>query len=327
MALEDTNRMVLALKLAGNDADKARRLVSGELKDVRVVYGRFSIEAADVFGVFELFFHLQDENLLHVSLVTFSDPQEYEKTKLTDNWKLYYTILKQLQETVSVTESEDFLKQLTDSIDGYQLIYDVVDNDEERITDTLVEIIEKSYGLPGAECSVDFADLSTLEMADTGISLKLASDKKTEVKQDKPDIEKLAAHTVEGALVIAPVKGTYINDIRIGDIVKVSLINHDDVSKKIITALNAFDSENNFLPIRGRVKEIIPLPTGGYKIYCLIAKNILARIVEEENIKAEMWDFSKITKGKNDRSFKNLGVIFALTLIVIASLAVLAALL
>ncbi|MDA3899374.1 MAG: hypothetical protein PF637_02510 [Spirochaetes bacterium] len=327
MAIDSANKMILALKLAGNDADKARRLVSGDLKDVRVVYGKFSIEAAEIYGLFQLFFHLEDENLLHVALLTFSDQAEYDKVKLTDNWKLFFTVLSQLQQTPSLTDSDDFLTLLTDSIDGYQLVYDVVDNDQEHITETLTEIIEKSYGLPGAECTIDFSDLSTLEMVDLGIPLKLASDQKQEVAQERPEIEKLAAHTVEGALIIAPVRGTYINDIKIGDIIKVSLISHDDISKKIITALNAYDTNNNFLPIRGRVKEITPLQSGGFRIYCLIAKNILARIIEEENIKAEMWDFSKVTKGKGDNSFRHLGLIALLSLVVIIALVVLVVLL
>jgi hypothetical protein len=62
----------------------------------------------------------------------------------------------------------------------------------------------------------------------------------------------------------------------------------DPVSMKVAQTLNAINDDNEFMPIRGRVREKVPLDKNGYILYCLIAKNVLAKIIEEENVKIEM---------------------------------------
>ena len=49
--------------------------------------------------------------------------------------------------------------------------------------------------------------------------------------------------------------------------------------------LNAFDQEGGRLPVPGRLKAKIPLEKGGTMLYAVVAKGVLAKIFEEENVK------------------------------------------
>jgi len=84
------------------------------------------------------------------------------------------------------------------------------------------------------------------------------------------------------------VRGRYINEVSIGEKIKVQLIKKDEISLKVAKVLNALTEEGEMLPIKGRIKEKLPLDKKGFIIYALVAKNVLAKIVEEENVKIEM---------------------------------------
>lgn len=288
---DENKKITQALKLAGNDREKAKKLASGELKDVRCVSGKFCVSQADIFSFFQLFFNIDDGRLMAVTLALFNDRSTYEKNNLPDSWKLFYTIIKQTREKQSSPDSADFTIHLVESVEGYQLFYDVQDNDSGRIGDTMREIVAKSFSFDADECQIELEDICSMELVDNKIPIdKLPKSGGSSSSQDeKPEIERLAAHTVEGALVISPVSGKYINDIVPGDMIKVMLVNTDEISMKIAAALNAISEDGEYLPIKGRVKEITSLGKDGYRVYCLIAKNILARIIEEENIKVELF--------------------------------------
>jgi hypothetical protein len=56
----------------------------------------------------------------------------------------------------------------------------------------------------------------------------------------------------------------------------------------IAKKLNALSEDNNYLPVKARIKAKIPIEGGGYIMYGVIAKNVLVKIIEEENVKIEV---------------------------------------
>ena len=57
------------------------------------------------------------------------------------------------------------------------------------------------------------------------------------------------------------------------------------VSEKILRLLNAYDSNGERMPVTGRIKANIPVEKSGYILYAFVAKGVLAKIYEEENVK------------------------------------------
>ena len=79
-------------------------------------------------------------------------------------------------------------------------------------------------------------------------------------------IERQAQYVVPGKVIVSPVRGKYINDVRPGDSVRVLLTAKDAISVKVAKLLNAYTEEGEFLPIKGRVKEKISQGKFGYII-------------------------------------------------------------
>ncbi len=288
-------KLQAVLKYAGNDQERAKKIMSGDLKDIRVVNGSFAIPAVDIYSQFQMFFSIENEDLMNISLVLFNDPELYEKINIEESWKLFHTKLKQNMETDTVQDSTDIMSHLAESIEGYQMIFDVQDKDAESVQLTINEIVQKSYSVNEVTSTVYMSDISTLDMVENNIPIGKIPKKKSEVKtegvsaEEKSELENQAQFTVDSSLLISPVSGKYIQEIIPGDLLKVVMNSKNEVTEKIAKALNALDEDGNFKPVKGRVKEITPLSGGGYRIYCLIAKGILARIIEEENIKAELF--------------------------------------
>jgi hypothetical protein len=298
-------KLQTVLKYAGNDQDRARKIMSGDLKDVRVVNGAFSVPAVEMYSQFQIFFNIESEELLNITMVMFKDKELYNKIQVEDAWKLFYTKTKQAAEDKSVTDSTDILMHLTESIEGYQVVYDVQDKDQESVELSIKEIVQKSLSVEEVQVTISMFDLSTLDLVENNVPLGKLLRRKEEkasvnMEEEKSEIENQAQFTVDSSLLIAPVSGKNIYEIVPGDLLKVIMNNKNDVTRKIAKALNAIDDGGEFLPIKGRVKEITQLPQGGYRIYCLIAKGILAKIIEEEDIKAELF-IPEAARGQNEK--------------------------
>ena len=93
----------------------------------------------------------------------------------------------------------------------------------------------------------------------------------------------------------------------------------DAVSHKILTVLNAIDSDGKISPIKGRVKAKIPLEKGGYIIYALVAKGVLAKIVEEENVKIQMDVPEEEVVGKETDDSKIIYLMLAIVVLIIVA--------
>lgn len=319
-------KLQAVLKYAGNDLERAKKIMQGDLKDVRLIKGYFTVSSVELYSRFLLFFDTENEILLNITLVLYSDPALHEKIDLEESWKLFFTKVRHTMEAESVRDSRDIIAHLAESIEGYQMIYDVQDNEAEAVEITLSDIAQKIFGVEDVECKVSLDDISTLDMVENNIPIGKLPKQDNEVKTASEDegvseIEKQAQFTVESSLLISPVSGKNIREVVPGDLLKVVMKSKNEVTNKIATALNALDEDGNFLPVKGRVKEITPLPEGGYRIYCLIAKGILAKIIEEEDIKAEMF-IPEEGKTKKDKLSKNqmkllvYGILFTVVLIV-----------
>ena len=127
------------------------------------------------------------------------------------------------------------------------------------------------------------------------------------------------------SLILSPIKGKDISKLTPGDRIRVNII---DNNPKAITVAEAFHAykEGKFSPINGRVKSVEFTPGAGYIIYAVIAKGVLAKVVEEEeNIKVAMDPSYYAESPVEEEAKSNLPIIMVvLTAIAIAVLVILA---
>jgi hypothetical protein len=290
-SLNETTRLIdMALKYTNNDMNKAKEMVSDQYFDVTVVKGRFLLEQKGYSGMFLAFFNHANEYISNVTSIISSKTALYDNTRIFDDWKHLYKDLMAYKQGSDMVDSQNFTYFLIDSFIAYDVFPDVRDKKLEDLTNTFYEIISKSMNVETVQCQIDFESTNSLAMELAKVPIDVPGrENKVAVEIPEDDriakIESEAKHVVEGTVLVAPVKGKNISELNPGDKIKVFLPGKDMVSEKIIKLLNAYDSDGNRLPVTGRIKAKVPIDKGAVMLYAFVAKGVLAKIYNEENVK------------------------------------------
>jgi|GEM_PF-2924120 len=277
--------------------------------DAKVMKVRFKMSDGDLEGALFVAINMMGE-IAGVSFVLITEKEGFNTVEPSDDWQKFLGFCNGISAKQSPEQSGDIEVQIRESIEGYQVNQDILAGDKEIIEASLREIFAKALKADCSECVIELEDVT-----DFSESVPPEANQNAEV----PEIEKSANLVLDATLVISPVRGKYIQDIVPGDLMKVVLLKKDEVTKKVAKALKALNDEGDYIPVKGRVKQKFPNEKGGSTIYCVIAKNILAKIVEEENIKAELYlqEIVEETKTPIPRVFIYAGVT-AVSLIILS---------
>ena len=194
------------------------------------------------------------------------------------------------------------------------------------------KMIQESTGLQRVDVSFEIAKISSLEMEMDSISTrkmdsaapateKVSEPEKTADVAAAGDEPKAGANGIKAvlrsSLILAPIKGRHIGELKIGDRVMVSMVEMNDQSKSVARAFNAYnEEEGRILPVPGRIKSLRYIDGTGYKIFVVIAKGILGQIIEEEkNIKVLMDPASEVHDEKENASTGKSGLVIIIALL------------
>ncbi len=241
--------------------------------------------------MFLAFFNYIQEYIANVTAIISSKPTLFEKSRIFDNWKSLNADLISIRESSDIIDSQNFTYFLIDSFIGYDVFPDVQEHNLDDLTKIVTEIIAKSFNADSVKCQIEFEPANSLALDMAGIRIEVPGAENLDVANivEEDDrikkIEREARYVVEGKAVVAPVRGKNANDLIPGDKIKVILPGTDTVSEKILKLLNAYDSNGERIPITGRIKANVPVEKSGYILYAFVAKGVLAKIYEEENVK------------------------------------------
>jgi hypothetical protein len=258
--------------------------------DVTLVKGKFLIEENGYSGIFLAFFNFINEYIANVTSVISSKTALFDATNLADNWEKLYQDVMAYKQGTDLLDSQNFTYFLIDSFVGYDVFPDVRDRNIDDLTGTLYEIIAKALNVGSVKCQIDFEFTSSLAMEMAGIVIDMPGGGKS-TAGDLPEDERIkkiesgAKYIIDGVAVVAPVRGKSVNELNAGDKIKVLLPGKDLITEKILKLLNAYEVEGERLPITGRIKAKVPNDQGGFILYAVVAKGVLAKIYEEENVK------------------------------------------
>ncbi|HDP79321.1 MAG TPA: hypothetical protein ENN21_00600 [Spirochaetes bacterium] len=306
---EQTKLINMAVKHTRGNVEKARLMAAGQFSNVAVVKAKFSNEDPGVHGALSVFVNTEDHYIMNILTLMLSDKAKIERLRIFDAWKNFYGDLNGLIRDAGALNKGgyEFSTHLADSMVGYDIYDDVENGDLDGATQIFTEIIGKFPGAGKVKCQIEIEKTSSLAMELEGIPTEAYSGGEAESETTPLSaedervraIEEGAEHVIQGKIMVSPVRGKYINDVKPGENIKVLLTNHDEVSKKVAKVLNAYTEEGEFLPIKGRVKEKVSMGKSGYIMYALVAKNVLAKIIEEENVKIEMEAMGAGEKAEN----------------------------
>ena len=300
---ERTRLIEISLKYTDGDMEKAKAMASGQYLDTVVVKSKFFMQKAGRSGMFLAFFNIRDEYISFVETVVVSNASIYDKSRIFDDWKILFGDINAFRQGNDVVEIAGLNDRIIDEMVSRDIFPDVQGGNLDDLTKSSVLILRQVFGDQQVQCQVEIEPTSSLMMELGGVPLATPQTSepapKEKQKEDIPEteferrirqIEEEANYVVDGASIVAPVKGKYINEIKVGEKIMVLLPNKDPVSRKVLNVLEAVDSDGRISPIKGRIKDKVPMEKGGVIIYALVAKGVLAKLVEEENVKIRMED-------------------------------------
>lgn len=322
---EKTKMVDIAMKYTRGDIVKAKEMSGGQYLDIIVVKGKFLVEKKGLSGMFMAYFNYIHEYIASCSSIISSKTTLFEKMRVFDDWKSLNKDLMAFRQGADIIDSQNFTYYLTDSFVGYDVFPDVQEKNLDDLTRTITEIIAKSFNVDSVKCQIELESTSSLALDLAGIKIDIpgsAGKEISDIVQEDDRIVKVeseAKYVIEGKAIVAPVKGKNVIDLIPGDKIRVVLSGRDLVSDKILKMLNAYDGEGGRLPVPGRLKAKIPLEKGGTMLYAVVAKGVLAKIFEEENVKIlldqSMEEVQSAPSGFENRIIYIMGIVVGLIIL------------
>jgi len=331
---EKSKQIDQALKYTDGNLEKARLMVAGQFNDVVVIKGKFYSDKAKTYGIFYIFANKIKKIVLNLNVLLFPNNTVVAKARIFNNWRTFYAEFGDyiLKESNYALPAFDFIKHLSDSLNNYDIYVDIEYNNLEILTDKITDIIKKYYTVPDVLCQIEFEIINSLVLESAGIPMELPGMNDGDMQDDvdsaeakrMSEIEAGAEYIVEGRVIISPIRGIGINELKSGDKIKILLTGSDERTTLLAKKLGAVTEEGEKLPITVRVKEKLTLERGGFFIYGLAAKNVLVRIYEEESVKIEVGSALKAEKeekrGSDSRIMIYLSLLIGIIFILIIAL-------
>ena len=338
---DQKKKLDIALHYTHGDAEKGKKMISGVYKDLFVIKARFS--ASTSFGTFIMFFNIPYSSVVH-TFVLITHSYVLEDIKTNQQWRLFEEEIQKMIQTGDydsemTSKMRDYLLDaFTIKIGGDQraneLRRNLEVNDEIAANRVIKKFIQDRFGFQSIDLSADYEKISSLDMelySLTSYKIRLKPSDEAEKKNEEPEIELFKDDEADlkdkdirlilpASLILAPIKGKSISNVKTGDRLKVNLISSTQKSISLAKAFNAYE-DGKFKPITGRVVSIRHLADGGYKIFCLVAKGIYVRIEEEEDdIKVAVDEFDNLQESGTESFRMQLIFILATVFIILAGI-------
>lgn len=301
---DQAKKIDIALHYVGGDMDKAKKMVANSYLDAIAVKGKFS--SSSLYGVFLLFFNKVYNTLEH-ALFAVSPDYQIESINNREDWKIFEKeIMNARNSSAASRVNNDFADKFHK---GFTIAFSrdlakLIDkNDSTQIIYVFQRFMQESTELKRIEVDIELQKISSLQMELESISSKKINLKKKSEQSEDDAATKIAPESgdpevgingvkliLPAALVLSPIKGKHISLITAGDKIMVSIVEHSSQAIEIAKAFNAYNEEQKRIdPLPARVKSAVYVDGVGYKIFAIIAKGIIAKILEEEgNIKVAL---------------------------------------
>lgn len=334
---DQTKKYDIAMYYTNGDKEKSKHMVTNSYMDMVAIKARFS--SSSVYGAFILFFNHVFQKIEHAVFVISPDYQ-IQALNSRDDWRAFEKEIlnsrtSSASSRINADFSDKFMKGFTGSL-ARELAKYIENNDLTQIVHLLQRFLQESSELKRIEVSVDTQKMSSLQMeldseSSNKIDAKLkAKKKKEEATQNEQAAEGTSAGEpavgkdgvrmiLKATVTLSPVKGKYISNVVAGDKIMVVLVEKSEQVIEIAKAFDAYDpAENRIHPVPARIKSIEYVDGIGYKMYAVIAKGILAHIIEEEtNIKIGMDPSVPIYTGEDAKDSSGIGIPVIIGLVVL----------
>ena len=321
---EKTKHLNIALKYTDGDMERAKLMIAGQHNDVKVIKCKFSVGHENIFGLMIIFINIPNRYIMHINTFIQQTENIVTKASIFDSWKAFNSDLTNFIriEENNLIPSFDFANQAVSSLTNSNFFSEIEIDNLENLTKIFKDIINKFYRTNSADCKINIDNTNSLTMELSNIRIEIpkrsaGQESNAEYAEKITAIESKAAYLLNGRIIISPIKGKHISEIKIGEKIKILLTGNDNRNKQVAKSLKALSEDDEILPISMRITEKFPMEKKGYYIYGLIAKNVLVKIIEEEDVKIETDTIQKVSKSVKEEKHKpdNKALIYIILLI------------
>ncbi len=251
--------------------------------------GKIKTARENLHGIFVIIVNLREQSLESASLV-FSIYSESHGIHFSEGWHVFE---KKIQDMVYGGKSAEAVTFATqDAMRMYyknrehakELIEYIEKNNKIFVTSMLEEFFDKELSDPNIQLDIDIERISASQLASGRQREESAGASQEEQRGDEPKLAMARAK-----LVLAPVGGKLVTEVRAGDQIMIRLIPGGVRENVIIESLELKKSNGDISPCACKVIKVTPL-SKGVQIMVQIDDQTIAKIEEEEKVLVKMFN-------------------------------------
>lgn len=329
LALKElTDKINKVMKYADGDISKAKEIVSGNYQDFIVIKGSIKSDKDGDSGVFLVFLHRYRHLLIDKLVVIVNGADPFAKIALNSPWLAFFDVMHEVLENTKVSTdkmtklSNEIQKELTPPIIS-QLIGKLQNHDITSVSVQFEKICGYSFGNNNFIAQLDFENITSLmyeENVPPFYSKRAKKEQQAKESTTKP-AEPGAVETsdefetkkqiltadgntiINGEFSLSPVKGKFISELEIGDVVGIKIKDGSKKAMNVIRQFQLMSPEGKLKKVKGKIT-FLKKTEKGYTALVQIAPLVIINIIEEEEIKVECYSPAQL-QSKNDKKSKN----------------------
>lgn len=274
-----------------------------DIESYQILKARFKATESNTFGLMIIFFSLSQKMIDNV-LVAASHFSSIYETPPATSWADFEEKITQLKwkGDISTNTSHDLQLLLTNTIKqdiAEELIEAINHGQKNKIEHTITNILIKGLIDKSVIFEYHTERISHKDIINVKDERARREKEEREAKQREEirqqESEKFQVE--EGAvvlpvnLILAPVSGIPIYEVKAGDLIMVRLDGSTERGNYFIDLLNARTQEGEITPVKGTVKEVSMNALGEFELLIEIGPGIYGKTLESEQVKIKKYDF------------------------------------
>ncbi len=293
---DQENKFNLALELANGDLEKAKKLISGEIKDIAVLKGNFIEKSLKMYGLYIFYVDLNNRLVDRIFTAIAFNPL-YENVSPYMNWQDFEKKLIELEWNGNNMSSQS--RELKSNISSYinyeymdKFIEAVKNNEPAILKNIMFEVISKSLQINTFKNEISLELINKFLLRIAGLSedkkddkenIQIKEEKEEDLKEEENKLIRPDEIILDGFVEISPIRGINLTKLKAGDKILIKLDDTTPQQKFYINKLGATDGKKIF-PIITTVRGIIYDETFGYFVISEIKPGLVVRCIEQTPI-------------------------------------------
>jgi len=333
----DQEKLEKALKITGGNLEKAKNLITGKENDTYALKINFACSDVNKYGLVVIFLNYQTFAMKKIFCVSSKNNQICNE-KAHSSWEHFlstvleatYSDINDITSTSQVASNLE--REMTPAIMNV-ICEKISSKDDHSLHIQFEKIISFVFKSLQTDIQINYEKTSSIMVDDVVSASKSQIENKS--KENITTTKKSSADFIKGdttaikmdqelvaqgnsligcKLVLSPIKGKYMSQLIPGDIVKVKIIDKSPRAMAVAEKLG-LTLGGKMTSTDAKIISITKLETG-WLIYTIISKNLVGKVVEEEEVKVYTLDEDDLQKKGKSKNY----IVWVLVIILILAI-------